>query len=242
MFYVSDRRRHYVVIPSIRIGYGRIPKAANSTLKRLMARAGGIEDKFENGVGFSRDRNWRSKTPHAYLMTAAGARRRFPDVLLFSIVREPLAWLASCYRSKITRPDDIPLSFRREGLTKDTSFANFVAHVATRPDWRSNIHYRSQANILKARDGLVPDFIGRFETLYGDLDRLSAGLVARGRPPLPKLAERPKRVQDSLIKTGDLFDGDEGLIDLALQRYAADFDLFYSGKPLPGDEFPASRP
>ena len=95
MQYLGALRRNYVVISSIGLGYGRIPKAANSTIKRLMARSAGLERFFPEG-GYSKDRNWRDLAPHAYFLTAEEARRRFPDILLFSMVREPLARLASC--------------------------------------------------------------------------------------------------------------------------------------------------
>ena len=185
--YLGGLKRHYVVIPQLGLGYGRIPKAANSMIKRLLARAAGLEDLFGDQP-FSRDRNWANKAPHAYFLTAAQARRRFPDLLLFSFVREPLSRLASCYRSKIVRPEVMHASLRREGLCKDTTFPQFVRHVCRRQDWRSNIHYRSQAHILRGRGGLAPDFIGRVEWMEQDWRQLSDLQQGRGNAPLPPAA------------------------------------------------------
>lgn len=200
-------------------------------IKRLLARAAGLEDLFGDQP-FSRDRNWASKAPHAHFLTAAEARRRFPDLLLFSFVREPLSRLASCYRSKIVRPDVMHASLLREGLRKDTTFPQFVRHVCRRSDWRSNIHYRSQAHILRGRGGLAPDFIGRVEDMEQDWRRLSDLQHDRGNAPLPPLPRRKTSVTEAQMKSGDLFEGDEDLMDLARRRYAADSALFYGNVPL----------
>ncbi len=196
-------------------------------IKRLLARAAGLEDLFGDQP-VSRDRNWATKAPHAYFLTASEARRSFPDLLLFSFVREPLSRLASCYRSKIVRPNMMHDSLRREGLGKGTTFPQFVRHVCRRSDWRSNIHYRSQAHILRGAGGLAPDFIGRVEQMEQDWRRLSDVLNERGNAPLPPLPRRKASVKDAQMKSGDLFEGDEDLMDQARRRYASDIALFYN--------------
>ena len=49
-------------------------------------------------------------------------------------------------------------------------------------------------------------------------------------PPLPR---RRASVKQAQMKSGDLFEGDEALMDLARRRYAADIALFYSDSLLP---------
>ncbi len=224
--YLGGLRRHYIVVPQLGVGYGRIPKAANSMIKRLLARGAGLEEMFGDEA-FSQDRNWATKAPHAYFLTAAEARRRFPDLVLFSFVREPLSRLASCYRSKIIRPEVVHDSLRREGLGKDTTFRDFALHVCGRSDWRSNIHYRSQAHILRGRGGLAPDFIGKVEHLEADWRRLSDLLQKRGRAPLPQPPRRKASARQAQMTTGDLFEGDQRLIDQVRRRYSKDLLLFY---------------
>ena len=216
MQYLVGLRRHFIAIPALGLAYGRVPKVANSTLKRQLARAAGLEDRFDGG--YSRDAEWRGLAPDALLLTGKELRRRFPDMFVFSFVREPLACLASCYRSKITRPGQLSDSFLREGLAKDTSFPEFVAHAAGRSDWRSNIHYRAQAHVL-CRDGaLIPDFVGRFETLREDWKKLTEIMADRG-VALPKLPHRGDRQgARPQMRSGDLFDGDETLMALARRR------------------------
>lgn len=214
------------MLPQLGIGYGRVPKAANSMIKRHLARAAGIEGVFGDEA-FSQDRHWRTKAPHAYFLTAAGARRRFPGIFLFSFVREPLSRLTSCYRSKILRPDRVSDSLRREGLQKTTSFPDFVAHVCRRSDWRSNIHYRAQSHILRGKGGLAPDFIGRIEYLAEDWMRLSEIMAGRSLEPLPPPPGRKSLAREARLQTGELFQGEREMISMARRRYARDIALFY---------------
>ncbi len=220
---LTRRHEHYIVIPALGLGYGRVPKVANSMLKRQMARAAGIESRFPDG--FSKDRDWRTNRPDAFLVTAAELRRRWPDLFVFAFVRDPLSRLASCYRSKVSEARRFSDAFRREGLTPNTSFPDFVAHVARRSDWRCNVHYRPQAAILTRRGALVPDFIGRFETLREDWQRLSDLLEDRGHAALPPL---PRRHNDRpIVQAHDYFADDPALAALARTRYREDYRLFY---------------
>jgi dermatan 4-sulfotransferase 1 len=166
--------------------------------------------------------------PDAYFLDARTLRRRFPDLLVFAIVRDPLARLASCYRSKLTAGRTVGKGLAREGLTAETTFPEFVAHVCQRGDWRSNNHYRSQNTILTARGAPPPTFIGKFETLAQDWTRLTE-LVAEhsgvSLPPLPR-QNRAHQVTDPAA----FFQGDRALTALATARYAEDYRLFYPGQ------------
>ncbi|MEM8751548.1 MAG: sulfotransferase family 2 domain-containing protein [Pseudomonadota bacterium] len=215
--------RHFVAIPAIGLAYGRIPKAANSMLKRQIARAAGIEALFPNG--YSKDRDWAAAAPHAYLVSAAELRRRWPDMFVFTFVREPMSRLASCYRSKVERKGRPPKRRPLEGMGPETPFDAFVEHVARRPDRRANVHYRGQASMLAPGGRLAPDFVGRFETLREDWARLQEALAARGGPALPALP--PRRRALPIADPGEYFRGDGRLVDLARRRFADDYRTFY---------------
>ncbi|MEM7524390.1 MAG: sulfotransferase family 2 domain-containing protein [Pseudomonadota bacterium] len=215
-----------MVVPSIGLAYARVPKVANSMLKRQLARAGGIERLFAE-TGFSKDRSWREAGPHAYVVSAEELSRRWPDAYVFTFVREPLSRLASCYRSKVERKGRTGAAAEKEleGMGRGTPFAAFVEHVARRPDRRANIHYRAQADILAPAGDVTADFVGRFETLGEDWDRLSQIVTARlglRLPPLP-----PRKRPLPIVNPDDYFGGDERLLALAKRRYADDYRLFY---------------
>lgn len=222
MQYLWGLRRNYVALPALGVAYARIPKSANSTIKRLLAEAAGIDDRF--GGRFSSDSHWRGKAPDACLLTGAELRRRHPDLFIFTVVRDPLARLAACWRSKISRADEIPLSFRREGLTPETTFRAFADHAARRADWRCNVHYRAQAHILGT--GPAPDFVGRFDRLDADWPELCAVLAARG-VTLPPLPPRPRREEPDALTDPDYFAGDQALIARLRARYAEDYRLYF---------------
>lgn len=192
-------------------------------LKRQMARAAGLEALFPDGS--SKDRYWRAAAPEAYLVSYAELRRRWPNMFVFTFVRDPLSRLASCYRSKVERKGRPDAHKPLEGMGPETPFADFVDHVARRADRRANIHYRSQASILTHRGDVAPDFVGRFEDLREDWDRLRALLADRGGPRLHDLP--PRRRPLPLVDADAYFQGDAALIARARRRYHDDYRLFY---------------
>jgi dermatan 4-sulfotransferase 1 len=226
LHYLPNLKYHYVVAPSLGLAYARVPKAANSAIKRQLAVALGLVEQADGGK-FSKDSDWRNLAPVAYIMTAAQMYRRYPDIFVFTFVRDPLSRLASCYRSKILKPSELSLGLRREGLRKGVSFPDFVRHVAARGDWRCNIHYRSQATILQHKGRVTPEFIGRFETMQDDWARLQAAALARTGANLPDMPVRSATNRPPVLRHGDMFEGDKKLFALARARYADDYRLFY---------------
>lgn len=218
---------HFIAIPALGLAYGRVPKVANSLIKRTLAHAAGIEGRFPPN-GFSKDRNWRALAPDAYFVDARTLRRRFPDLFVFTFVREPLSRLASCYRSKIGAKREIARGLALEGLSARTTFPEFVRHVAARSDRRCNIHYRPQAAILSMPGGRRPDFVGRFETFRDDWAVLAGTLAGQKGVRLDPPPHRdPNR---TVTDPADFFQGDAALTALAAERYAEDYRLFYPGQ------------
>lgn len=208
-----------------------MPKVANSVIKRTLAHAAGLQDRFPN-KGFSKDRNWKALAPDAFFVDARTLARDFPDLLVFSFVRDPLERLASCYRSKLTQGRTIGKGLAREGLKTGISFPTFVDHVCQRSDRRSNVHYRSQSAILSGAlpkpGATAPVLIGRFETMREDWGRISRVLEGRTGQPLPHLPQRNRK--NEIANAGDFFKGDAALTARAAARYAEDYRLFYPGQ------------
>lgn len=222
---------HFIAIPALGIAYGRVPKVANSVIKRSLAHAAGLQDRFPN-KGFSKDRNWKTLAPDAFFVDAGTLARDFPDLLVFAFVRDPLERLASCYRSKLTQGRTIGKGLAREGLKTGIAFPDFVDHVCRRRDWRSNVHYRSQSAILSAivqkPDRRPTTIIGKFETMREDWLRISGMLETRTGRALPRLPRRnPKH---EIAKASDFFKDDAALTARAVARYAEDYRLFYPGQ------------
>lgn len=117
-------------------------------------------------------------------------RATCPDHYIFAFVRNPWDRLLSCYLSKIDpREEDcdywqngVAFNFWKYGDTfhGEMSFEDFVKATAQIPDEEADIHFSSQyRHITDAQDNLIPDFIGRFESLTNDFSEV---LVRLGIP------------------------------------------------------------
>ena len=221
------RDRHIIVLKDYGVGYARVPKAANTRIKvMLAARLGVLKGAKDEGTkqAVSSDRFWLSPpTGGAEMVTPSELARDWPGTFVFTVVRNPFSRLVSCYESKILAPEAVSPGMRRSGMTARMRFGEFVETVAATPDRRADIHYRSQADILTHEGAIVPHFIARFEQLPADWERLRAILGEEHGLRLPAWPERraePDRKRLTSPWTGSL-------VALVRQRYEADFRLFY---------------
>lgn len=92
----------------------------------------------------------------------------------FAFVRNPWARLFSCYQDKIAWPatSDQPFILGAYGFRPGMGFDEFVRRVAEIDDAEADEHFVSQFHTLSHRGGLAVDYVGRFENLPGDWDRL----------------------------------------------------------------------
>ena len=139
----------------------------------------------------------------------------------FSFVRHPLDRLVSCYSHKVFtygQYSDVSILFWMYGksFSRDMSFEAFVHTVAKIPDAVSDPHFRSQHCFLYHRDQRVCDFLGRFENLQYDwqkvCDKLGVELLL---PHENKSAHRPWQ---------EMYSAE--LIQVASKRYRKDMEFF----------------
>ncbi|MBN2905501.1 MAG: sulfotransferase family 2 domain-containing protein [Rhodobacteraceae bacterium] len=146
--------------------YNRVPKAANSTIARMLAK----HSSFCRPVPGKGDMG-RMLRPQ--LMRRAHVASLATDaVFKFTIVRNPFARVLSAYRSKIELADN-PVRLRRFatmlGADPDTrpDFTTFCRFLDNGGVWR-DAHWAPQTELM-----LLPldmfDHIGRVETLEADL-------------------------------------------------------------------------
>jgi hypothetical protein len=94
-------------------------------------------------------------------------------------------------------------------------FTEFVETIYQIPDDAADPHYRSQYVNLTAPDGaLIPDFIGRFETLAEDFNYVVHKIGHSAK--LPHLTRSPD-------KRGEYYD--TRLRGLVAKRFARDFEI-----------------
>jgi len=150
---------------------------------------------------------------------------RFADFRKFSFVRNPFDRLLSCYREKLLHDahhfnqklwnDPLQHLFDVDAI----SFKDFVEFVCLVPEAYTEPHLRMQHTTLFRPDGSpVADFIGRFEKIDQDIDRLSKFL---GVPvDLPHKNRSNKKDEEYR----DFFDVE--LRDKVARRYRDDLESF----------------
>lgn len=227
---VPSFERHYMLLPQLNLAYARVPKAANSSIRFLLATRFGLEPP-DPGLRPNKDRFWtdqppdkaRSLTVEEFAALQSGRDRPW----CFSVVRNPVSRLYSAWNNKVIENADLDLSgkFREMGVTAGMDFADFVDCVVASPDDKCDIHVRSQMAILSDGEGrILPDFIGRVETINPDWNHIRYEIrvrCARRIKPLPRKnvrAEVQPNVADTLPAP---------VLRKIIDRYREDFERFY---------------
>lgn len=200
--------------------YVVVPKAANSTIKRVLWRLLGAEVTDGEAMGALHG------GPGPFLgfpdLSAGDLRAalRGPDTFRFTFVRNPYDRLVSAYQDKILglgqhRPIDYAATL---GLEARPTFEAFVRKVAAQPDEASDWHWMSQHRCALV-DLVRYDFIGRVEQFDDDFARV---LKRIGAGPG---AYDPGASVNRLGLGGEALFSD-ALAELAFKRYRRDFELF----------------
>ncbi|ODN72355.1 sulfotransferase family protein [Methylobrevis pamukkalensis] len=237
------RMRSVIVLKPWRLAYVRVPKAANSSIKQALHHlmtAGEVTDPafaaYPSVPNINRDRFWRREFGARAEMTTCGRFLRvYPGFTSFTVVRNPFARVVSAYYDKIIARDELPGAMRRTGYSKTMSFRAFVERTAVVGDDLIDIHLCSQSRILSEKGRLVPDLVGRVETLDADWTAIRTAIAARGGPRLGALANTLVKTSGLRPPVAALYAADPGLADLVLARYRADFELFYPDRAMPAD-------
>jgi dermatan 4-sulfotransferase 1 len=182
-------REHYIVFRDMPLVYGRVPKAANSTIKIMLARM--LAERQKHVLS---DEFWRERTDGQTHMLRTGEAAGLPaGPVVFTFVRNPESRLASFYDNKVADPDSVlPQSSQRMGIAKGDSFERVVEIVCDTPTNRMDVHVLPQTDILVHDGRIVPGFVGRVETMRADWDRLRALVQAQGGRDLGELGPRKK--------------------------------------------------
>ena len=106
------------------------------------------------------------------------------------------------------------------------SFSAFLECISTTSDEDLDVHLLPQSNILCLDGQLIPSFIGRLETMESDWQQLQRRLRQEGLPTLGNLPEKNRRRSDDHSDVSQYF-ADPGLVQLVVERYGDDLDLFY---------------
>ncbi|WP_013325563.1 sulfotransferase family protein [Gloeothece verrucosa] len=204
----TDRKLIYLVVQ----------KVACTSIKTTIARSYGIKVQQEEDIHLDQ-----------FLQSKLGRPKKneYPEYTIFSFVRNPYDRLVSCYRDKVLDVKqrysvpyfDTKLGYYPYYIPHDISFAEFVQIIVKIPDYLADNHFKSQYAILSSYGKLLPDFIGRMETLQQDWEKL-----AKTYNFDVNLAHLNSTQKTSFSKYYT-----QELVDLVYQRYQKDFEhLGYS--------------
>lgn len=206
--------------------YFAIPKVACSSLKSVCVDLLGVQmpaDAWKPEL-FYTDKFDHLIDKHEILLRKDDIAR-YPEYWRFAFVRNPWDRLVSCYAEKIRSDGDaenfvggvskvlLPYGVFRAGM----SFEEFVHAVVAIPDDDAEPHFHSQHGFLTDRRGtLLVDFIGRFETLDEDFEKV--------RDRLRVSVELPHLLPSRRLPYREYYDS--RLADLVAARYRKDIELF----------------
>jgi len=236
----------------LRYAYVPIGKAANTAIKRLLweceIAAGydrpvpeeyfGVHNdgrRFEDVPGSS---PWRPMKRGAWAAFLDFTSR--PDVLTFSVVRNPFRRLLSGYLDKFVKYGEANRNQAGKfGMSAfPESFEAFVEDVCAQPDLMRNPHWRSQVNLLHMGE-VTYDHVGHFE----HFDRLEPAIAARFGLARGKDAPKGPPPHSTSADAKDAEHFPPRLVTMIADAYAADFEAFgYAPTPDRTEPTAAFRP
>jgi hypothetical protein len=147
---------------------------------------------------------------------------KFQDYFKFSFVRNPWDRLVSCYYSKVWQQETMLPHLRKLGFHPQMQFKEFVTTVCQIPDDQADEHFKSQYALITNKGEIAPDFVGRFERLSEDWEKLRLHLQSRLNrmlPHLPHVNHQPRAPYQSHY--------DKRLEGMVAARYRPDIEFFY---------------
>ena len=143
--------------------YTLIPKVACTSIRESLARLLNLTWRPPNNAG-------RRQTRFEHISRKEIVN--YPKYFKFAFVRNPWSRLVSCYHEKMVESPSNMVSkhiIKMNGGNKNVGFPRFVELICGESDSKADIHYRSQNTFFNIKQ---LDFLGRFETLDADVDRL----------------------------------------------------------------------
>ena len=149
--------------------YYPIPKVACTSLIKVCAEVLKIPLKGENLEEELHDMGFPS-------LNEEEIKNRFPNYFKFAFVRNPWDRMVSLYENKVNKEKyrcRLNSNFRKYSNFKtNMSFNEFIRAIGEIEDKNSNHHFKSQYLSLFEKNPETMDFIGRFENLNQDFQKI----------------------------------------------------------------------
>ena len=233
---------HFIHLKQHKLLYGRVPKAANSSIKAALSRL--LRNRPAKGTKTTSDRFWAHLThSETELMTLKRARRCRFTHFSFSFVRNPFDRLIAAYNNKVLEIEEPPLPMLQMGIKHGMAFEDFLKVLVDTPLDKFDVHVIPQNELLCLGNKIVPKFVGQVEQISEHWDNLRSIVSSRGIDLMESLPQ--KNVRRNEKNSLQSYFKEDKLVETVMSLYSKDIKLFYSNvsiedlisnKPLPKSE------
>ena len=216
---------HFIRMKRHNLLYGRVPKAANSSIKAALCRL--LSEMPPKGTKTTSDKFWQHETnQETELITLRRARKYRHSHFSFSFVRNPFDRLIAAYNNKVIEIEAPPLPMQNMGITHGMSFDAFLDVLIETPFKHYDVHVLPQNQLLCIGNQIVPKFVGRVEQINDHWAELRDILSRRGINVMESLPQKNVRRSDR----GGLqsYFNNDALIEKTMRIYGDDVRLFYN--------------
>ena len=216
---------HFIRMKRYNLLYGRVPKAANSSIKAALCRL--LSERPPKGTKTTSDKFWQHETnQETELITLPRARNYRRSHFSFSFVRNPFDRLIAAYNNKVIENEAPPQPMQNMGITRGMSFEAFLDILIETPFKQYDVHVLPQNQLLCIGNQIVPKFVGRVEQIDEHWAELRDILARQGIDIMQSLPQKNVRRCDrgglqSYFKS-------DALIKKAMRIYGDDVRLFYN--------------
>ena len=216
---------HFIRMKQCKLLYGRVPKAANSSIKAALCRL--LSERPPKGTKTTSDKFWQHETNNeTELITLRKARKYRRSHFSFSFVRNPFDRLIAAYNNKVIEIEEPPLPMQHMGIHHDMSFESFLDVLIDTPIHRYDVHVLPQSHLLCLGRQVIPKFVGRVEQIDEHWSILRDILKQQGIEVMQSLPQKNVR---RIEKVGlQKYFSNDAVIDKALRIYGDDVKLFYN--------------
>ena len=179
---VQRERQGFPLPPGTITRLARIPKCANTSIKTrlssLIATKTSQHPRQNRILEPTNDLFWKKCTKQARWLKPDQYTDLYDSVTSFTVIRDPLSRLQSCYREKVLRSEVFP-SMKRLGYHNQMSFEDFVEFTCSLALCEMDVHTKPQTFLIMDSKGRLPHFIARLENLDQDWNTFSNLMLHR---------------------------------------------------------------
>ena len=216
---------HFIQIKQYKLLYGRVPKAANSSIKAALCRL--LSERPRKGTKTTSDKFWQHETNNeTELITLRKARKYRHSHSSFSFVRNPFDRLIAAYNNKVIEIEEPPLPMQNMGICHDMPFDSFLDVLIDTPIHRYDVHVLPQSHLLCIGKQVIPKFVGRVEQINEHWSILRDILLQQGIEVMQSLPQKNVRRREKFSLQKYFYN--DAIIAKALKIYGDDVNLFYN--------------